>query len=163
MAYLIDGHNLIPKVPGLSLRDMDDEEQLLKLLQVFCQIQRASIEVYFDGAAAGFNGTKTRGNIKVHHIRKGLSADDAIIKRLQDLKKTARNWTVVTSDRRIQAEARACAATVIPSEQFANRLLEALRGGHEVHGEAVYSSNQDEIEEWLRLFGEKGQNGHRSS
>ena len=27
MPYIIDGHNLIPKVSGLSLGDMDDEQQ----------------------------------------------------------------------------------------------------------------------------------------
>ena len=38
MPYLIDGHNLIPKVAGLSLKAVDDEMQLIELLQEFCRI-----------------------------------------------------------------------------------------------------------------------------
>ena len=49
MAYMIDGHNLIPKL-GLRLDSLDDEEQLLALLQEFCRLRRAQVEVYFDGA-----------------------------------------------------------------------------------------------------------------
>ena len=37
MPYLIDGHNLIPKVRGLSLQSMDDEMELVELLQEFCR------------------------------------------------------------------------------------------------------------------------------
>ena len=33
MHYLIDGHNLIARVPGLSLADPDDEVKLLQLLK----------------------------------------------------------------------------------------------------------------------------------
>jgi hypothetical protein len=33
MPYIVDGHNLIPKVPGLNLQDMEDELQLVELLQ----------------------------------------------------------------------------------------------------------------------------------
>ena len=35
MSYLIDGHNLIPKIPGLTLRQMDDENELIEILQRF--------------------------------------------------------------------------------------------------------------------------------
>jgi uncharacterized protein len=156
MAYLIDGHNLIPKVHGLSLRDLDDEEQLIEMLQVFCQVQRASIEVYFDGAAAGSSGTRVHGCVKAHFVRKGFSADAAIIKRLQTLKKTARNWTVVTSDRRIQSEARACSSTVVPSEEFASRLTDVFLRRRGTANEKDYSQNQNDLEEWLRLFGDEG-------
>ena len=34
MHYLIDGHNLIARVPGLSLADPDDEVKLLQLLKI---------------------------------------------------------------------------------------------------------------------------------
>jgi hypothetical protein len=39
MPYLIDGHNLIPKLIGFSLRAMDDEEQLIPLLQTFSRVR----------------------------------------------------------------------------------------------------------------------------
>ena len=30
--YVVDGHNLVPKVPGMSLSDPDDETKLISLL-----------------------------------------------------------------------------------------------------------------------------------
>ncbi|MBL0344247.1 hypothetical protein [Candidatus Villigracilis affinis] len=49
MPYLIDGHNLIPKV-GLRLDSPNDELELARLLQDFARIKRQPVEVYFDGA-----------------------------------------------------------------------------------------------------------------
>ena len=43
MPYLIDGHNLIPKL-GLRLDSLDDEEQLIPRLQEFCRLRRAQVE-----------------------------------------------------------------------------------------------------------------------
>ena len=40
MGYLIDGHNLIPKIPGMSLRMEDDEQELIQLLQDFSRYKR---------------------------------------------------------------------------------------------------------------------------
>jgi len=41
MPYLIDGHNLIPKIPGLRLDQLDDEQSLFALLDdYFKQIRK---------------------------------------------------------------------------------------------------------------------------
>ena len=50
---VIDGHNLVPKIPGLSLHEVDDEERLLALLQAYARAKRKKIEVFFDGAPPG--------------------------------------------------------------------------------------------------------------
>ncbi len=47
MPYLIDGHNLIRKVPNLRQDDPEDEKQLVELLQEFCQRTGKHVEVYF--------------------------------------------------------------------------------------------------------------------
>ncbi len=47
MPYLIDGHNLIGKVPNLRQNDPEDEKQLVELLQEFCQRTGKHVEVYF--------------------------------------------------------------------------------------------------------------------
>lgn len=44
MPYLIDGHNLIPKI-GLRLSEPDDELELIRLLQDFARLRRQPIEV----------------------------------------------------------------------------------------------------------------------
>jgi hypothetical protein len=39
MPYLIDGHNLIPKL-GLRLDSMDDEQELIAILQEYARLER---------------------------------------------------------------------------------------------------------------------------
>jgi len=63
MQFLIDGHNLIPKIPGLSLQEMDDEQQLIILLQEFCRLQRKQVEVFFDQAATTETRARSYGSV----------------------------------------------------------------------------------------------------
>ncbi len=42
MPTIIDGHNLIPKVRGLSLQRLDDELELIQKLQTYCRVRRKS-------------------------------------------------------------------------------------------------------------------------
>jgi len=58
MPYLIDGHNLIPKM-GLRLEDFDDELALMEQLNEFCRLsRRGQVEVYFDNAPIGYPETR---------------------------------------------------------------------------------------------------------
>src|SRR5688500_15452880 len=98
MPYLIDGHNLIPKI-GLRLDSVDDEMELIVILQEFYRIAHRQLEVYFDGAPAAQAGSRKLGAVNAHFIRLGTSADNAIRSRLKKLGKSAKNWTVVSSDR----------------------------------------------------------------
>ena len=155
MAYIIDGHNLIPKVPGLSLRSADDEMQLVEQLQEFCRRRRKKADVFFDGAPAGHAGTRKMGLLNVHFVRQGMSADRAIEIHLQKLKRAARNWTVVSSDHAVQTAARSMHAGVQSSEDFARLLSETLRAApktSEPDDQPVIP--KDEINEWLAPFGE---------
>jgi len=155
MPYIIDGHNLIPKIPGLSLRAIDDEEQLIKVLQAFCRKSRKRAEVYFDRAPPGQPRRRKFGMVTAHFIRQGTTADAAICSRLRGLGNAARNWTVVTSDREVAAAAREASAHVFSSDEFADKLIEA-------HDFAEISPEDDEnlalgsdaVEEWLRIFTE---------
>lgn len=154
--YLIDGHNLIPKVPGLGLEMLDDEPRLVELLQVFCQLRRRTIEVFFDRAPIGRAGKTRAGRVTVHAVRTGLIADDAIINRLRQLGKAARNCTVISSDRRVQVEARALQALVISSDEFAEQLLQARQEAEMKRKSSSQKLDEIEVDEWLRLFKESG-------
>lgn len=153
MPYLIDGHNLIPKL-GLCLDSMDDELELVAHLQEFSRLRRAPVEVYFDGAPAGQAGTRKLGAITAHFIRLGTTADSAIEARLAKMGKQARNWTVVSSDRRVANAARAVHAESLSSEEFAQEMskVKAL-GAVKTKSEATLNPN--EVEEWLRIFEHK--------
>ena len=150
MPYLIDGHNLIPKL-GLRLDSMDDEDQLIPRLQEFCRLRRAQVEVYFDGALPGQVITRKAGAVTAHFVRKGSTADAAIEARLARLGKAARNWIVVSSDRRVQGAAGAVHAGVLSSEEFAREMsrTQAL-GSSRLKHEATLAP--DEVEEWLDIF-----------
>ena len=115
MPYMIDGHNLVPLM-GLQLTSMDDEIELVEDLQEFCRIQRTQVEVYFDGAPPGTPSLRRMGAVTAHFIRIGSTADEAIEGRLTRLGKQARGWTVVSSDKRVQAAGRAVTARRLPAE-----------------------------------------------
>lgn len=150
MPYLIDGHNLVPKL-GLRLDSPEDEMELVAVLQEFCRIRRKKdVEVYFDGSPAPHAGTRRLGAVIAHFVRQGSSADLAIRRRLEQMGKAAKNWTVVTSDRQVQADARAAHAEVISSDSFAAMLKEA-RASVPKPGEDRQLSHA-EVDEWMRLF-----------
>jgi len=152
MPYLIDGHNLIPKIRGMSLQTVDDEEQLIGLLQAFQRARRTKVEVFFDNAPAGHARTKSYGNVIAHFIRQGLPADEAIIQRLQRLGKDARNWTVVSSDRHVKAQASALRAQVSSSDDFSVQLEESLRTAPPGPAGQEGKLGESEVEEWLKIF-----------
>jgi predicted RNA-binding protein with PIN domain len=148
MQYLIDGHNLIPKL-GLRLSSLDDEEALVRRLQDFCRLRRAQVEVYFDGAPPGQPAQRDFGAVEAHFIRQGSSADAAIENRLTRLGRAVKNWIVVSSDGRIQRAARAVHAQVTTSEEFA-REISSAPAVNPLKTETTLPP--DQVEEWLEIF-----------
>jgi len=149
MPYLIDGHNLIPKL-GLRLDSIDDEMELVAILQEFCRRDRKQVEVYFDGAPAPHAGTRRLGTVTAHFVRLGTTADNAIRDRLRSLGRSAKNWTVVSSDRQVQAEANAVHAEIISSDSFAAMLKQGRSSAPKRSNDRKLS--EAEIDEWMRLF-----------
>ena len=154
MPYLIDGHNLIPKM-GLRLEDFDDELALVEQLNEFCRIsRRGQVEVYFDNAPIGYPETRRHGLVMAHFARRPLIADEAILLRLKKLGRGAKNWSVVSSDHHVQNEAHAVGAKVISSDEFARTVIETLRVGPPPSSKDKPMS-QRELDEWLKLFDKK--------
>jgi predicted RNA-binding protein with PIN domain len=149
MPYLIDGHNLIPRL-GLRLDSVDDEMELIAILQEFCRMERKQVEVYFDGAPTPQAGTRKLGVVTAHFVRLGATADHAIRIRLKKLGRAAKNWTVVSSDRQVQAEAQAAHAEVISSNSFAKLLKQARDSAPKSAEDRKLS--QKEVDDWLKLF-----------
>lgn len=152
MIYLVDGHNLIPKIPGFSLREMDDEQRLIEMLQKYARLARKRIEIYFDDAPAGKARSETFGTIKVHFIRIGSTADAAIINRVRSAGKDVQAITVVTSDHRIQIEARAMHAGVVSSEEFSMQIRDQFTRAQQEGAEEERPLSVSEVEDWLEFF-----------
>jgi predicted RNA-binding protein with PIN domain len=153
MPYLIDGHNLIPKL-GLRLASLDDEEELITRLQEFCRLRRAQVEVFFDGAPPGQATTRRVGLVTAHFVNQEASADAAIEIQLARLGKAAKNWTVVSSDGRVQRAGRAAHAGVLASEEFAREIsrVQAISTTITKHEATLAPA---EVEEWLDFFNRK--------
>jgi predicted RNA-binding protein with PIN domain len=150
MPYLVDGHNLIPKL-GLRLESADDEMELVAVLQEFARLDRRAVEVYFDGAPAGHAGTRTLGAVKAHFVRLGQSADSAMRARLQKMGRSAKNWTVVSSDHEIQNAAHASQAGSMTSEEFVKLIRQTRTSAPKTAEDKVLSKN--EVDDWMKLFG----------
>ncbi len=150
MPYLIDGHNLIPKF-GLRLDSVDDEMELVSILQEFARLRRQQVEVYFDGAPIGSAGTRSLGTVRAHFVRLGQTADNAIRARLDKMGKSAKNWTVVSSDHEVQGAARINQAQFISSEEFVRLTRNALQSTPK-SGAADKKLSEKEVDEWLQLF-----------
>jgi predicted RNA-binding protein with PIN domain len=160
MPYIIDGHNLIPKV-GLRLASVDDELELIEMLQEHSRRSRMAIEVFFDGAPAGQAGSRKFGRVTARFVSHASTADAAIRQRLHQLGGEARNWTVVSSDREVLHAAQAAHARSQTAEEFAARVRadEARREKTEPEpprGGGEGGMSEDEVQHWMEVFKKNG-------
>ncbi len=153
MSYIIDGHNLIPQIPGLSLAQVDDETRLIRLLMTFCQKKKSRAVVFFDRASPGHQGGRAFGAVSAIFVSDRRKADDAIHDYLVAHRREARNFTVVSSDRQVVRDATSLHARVLSTEAFADNLADSIFSETPSHGEAEPDLlSPEEISEWERLF-----------
>lgn len=148
---VIDGHNLIGKMPGISLESLDDEEQLIHLLQAYARVRRKPLVVFFDQAAPGQAGEHKYGAVTAYFVRADSTADAAIGQYIARQGGAAQNFSVVTSDRMVQANIRKLHAQVISSEEFASQLEAALSEGRKSSGPGPDANVP--LGEWYGVFG----------
>ncbi len=151
MAILIDGHNLIGKIPGLRLDDPNDEAKLLIRLRAYQARTGKRLVVYFDpGIAYQSPARRSKGGISVRLAGAGQCADDLIIR---DVRRhhNPRELTVVSSDLAIQRAARQHKAQVIDSAAFVVELNRLPEKDHVFDRPPL---PEEEVEEWLAIFGQ---------
>jgi uncharacterized protein len=152
MTYLIDGHNLIPHIAGLSLDQLDDEEGLVDLLVDFSIKKNCQIEVNFDHGHLNSEREFKRGRVHVHFVRSPMDADSAILARLLGIGNAAKNYIVVSSDQNVQNRARRIGATVMPSQKFA-QLINNMGDKKRPDRQGQKTANiEKEIDDWMKLF-----------
>ena len=66
--------------------------------------------------------------------------------------KSAKNWTIVSSDRQVQTEARAAQAGFITSDAFAKTLKKARGSAPKPTNDRKLS--KQEVDDWLEVFKE---------
>ena len=155
MQYIIDGHNLIPHIRGLSLGDLEDEQALIEVLTPFLRATSSRALVFFDRAAQGHEGKRNFGLVQAVFVPASQSADSAIENHIHKLGASARNQTLVSSDRRVQAAGRARYMTILSSAELAHKIQAQV----ESHGNQTRIEQQltpDEIARWEELFSQYG-------
>jgi predicted RNA-binding protein with PIN domain len=108
-------------------------------------------EIFFDRAAPGAAGRQKHGRVSAVFVPSGKTADHAIIQWLKAQRRAARSDIVVSSDRRVRAEARALGASVLDSGSFALQMRE-VQVDEGAGTEPALS--EGEIQEWLSIFEE---------
>jgi predicted RNA-binding protein with PIN domain len=150
MPYLVDGHNLLGQIPGLSLSEPSDRQRLVTLLAGFARTRRCTITVVFDGAPpSGWPADRRVGRVRVLHAGGGRSADDALL----DLIRRApapRDVILVTSDRALYERGRHLGAQGLHGHKFREILAAAPARGP---SDKPDRSEPDEVAYYLKAFG----------
>lgn len=156
MGYLIDGHNLIGQLPDLSLADPNDEARLVQKLRGFAARTRKRCVVIFDQGLPGGRSSMSSHSVQVVFAAAHHSTADRILSERIRHERDATRWTVISSDRDVLETARRHGMQSMRASQFA-RMLETPPTQRPGPDEAADPRLTDEeVEEWLRLFGGEG-------
>lgn len=152
MMYLIDGHNLIGRLPDLQLDDPDDEALLVQKLKSFAARTGQRCIVIFDQGLPGGESKMSNAKVKVVFARHDSNADRVMMTRISGIQ-NPKDWTVVSSDNDVLAAARRRKMATLKSSEFANileRPPEPDKPGMDEATDTHLSSSQ--VDEWLTLF-----------
>ncbi|MEZ4669228.1 MAG: NYN domain-containing protein [Anaerolineae bacterium] len=152
MTYMIDGHNLIGKLPDMSLDDPNDEALLVQKLAGFCARTGKNCLVVFDHGLPGGSSRMSTRSVQVVFASGRSTADRVMMERISKIPDT-KGWIIVSSDRDVMNAARARHMGTLHSEEFV-RLMEAPPPKVVDAGEASdVNLSKAEVDEWLDMFG----------
>jgi predicted RNA-binding protein with PIN domain len=154
MHYLIDGHNLIGQMADIDLADPDDEAQLILRLRSWVAAHgRRRVAVYFDGGLPGGRSPHLSGGpLQVHFASAGQAADAILIKRIRRVHNPP-EYTLVTNDREIIAEAEARKMPTLTATDFATQLRREKEERLQPEPPEEPLLSDEEVAQWLDLFG----------
>ncbi|HEC36050.1 MAG TPA: hypothetical protein ENI39_05895 [Anaerolineae bacterium] len=148
MPLLIDGHNLIGRMPDLSLEEPDDEAELVRRVRRYCRRHRRRATVIFDAGLPGGPAPHLSGGpVEVVFASAASDADSLLCRRIRRAR-DPRGLVVVSSDQAVQRVARSQGARVVRAEDFAAELTAPQRA-EEAREKPEHVGD---LEEWLRLF-----------
>lgn len=155
MPYLIDGHNLIARLPDIDLADPNDEAKLVTKLKGLVAKKRGRMQctVIFDcGLPGGYSAMSTK-SVQVIFAAVQHSDADRLLKLHIRRTRDPSNWTVVSSDQAVLDCARAHKMKWLTSAEFVDKIVDD-RPEEDARGEEVdIQVSEAEVDEWLDLFG----------
>ncbi|MBM3315018.1 NYN domain-containing protein [candidate division WOR-3 bacterium] len=154
-SYIIDGYNLLHKLPelaGLAGSDLELARELL-LGRLVCWRGRRGIAVtvVFDGTGRAATAPRAAAGVRVVFSRPPRSADAEIAALLAG-HRSPRSVMVVSSDREVRTRARDRGAKTVLSEEFAAGLRPAAAAPPD--GEVKPEMRAEDVRDWERYFRE---------
>ncbi len=151
MHILVDGHNLIGQVPGMSLADPDDEAKLVMLLRRYTTAKRGRRAlVIFDRGVYGHPLKLDGYGVTCQFARSPQDADAQLIKTIATLKRG--EWSVVSSDRRVADAARARGLRTFDGRTFAAMILPPGRKAKAPDEKPEVPLSAAQIAEWRQIL-----------
>jgi predicted RNA-binding protein with PIN domain len=145
--YVIDGNNVMGKIPHLfKLQQKDKQrarEQLVYLLQRYFSSKKINLNLYFDGYE---NAPLRLGKGKI--IYSGNKQADHFIREQIERTKNRKNLVLVSSDNELKNFGRACSCRIISSEDFVKLLMKEKTEDEE----KLRVEDINDVEEWKRIF-----------
>ena len=145
--YIIDGNNVIGKVPELFKLQKSDKqrsrEQLVYLLQRYFHNKKINLTLHFDGFA-NIPLPLSKGKI----IYSENKTADSLIKENIERINNRKNIILVTSDNELKNFGKACGCTIVSSKDFGK----VLTKGSSIDEEKLRTEEINDIEEWKRIF-----------
>ncbi|MGB1286327.1 MAG: NYN domain-containing protein, partial [Aggregatilineales bacterium] len=149
MPYLIDGHNLIAKLPDIDLSDNHDEAELIFKLRGFSARKRKKCIVIFDeGLPGGRSALSTHSVLVIFAASQRTNADNVIRERINETPDPG-NWTVISSDNEVLAAAKGRGMKTMKCRDFAKILLTPARPTPEAGTEPHIQLSGDEVSQWM--------------
>ena len=152
---IIDGYNLLWSVQKAEEFESITDLQLCYIVGRYLKLAGEKGEIVFDGKGppdkTGFDNIS---NVEVSFA--GLATDaDTVIEDKIRANTAPRRLTVVSSDRRLRAAARARKAVAVKSEVFWTNLQKRLSRGRTIKEPPAkrWGLSESETEQWLKFFG----------
>lgn len=144
MHYFIDGYNLYFRLPDKKRSLEEGRSQIIAALKSV----KLSLTIVFDGGQDDRPERAYKGALAIVYTAKGQSADSYILDEISWVK-NPKNYTVVTSDKKLAAEARASGAC----SQTIAAFLTLLEKKHAVKtAEKPFKDSTKNLERLLKLF-----------
>jgi predicted RNA-binding protein with PIN domain len=103
MKIVVDGYNVLKQVMRSKQIDEHDKINFLKRLDRYARSKKHDIVVVFDGGEQGLASKEFQGTVLVFYSGARESADDLIVRRLENLKEY--HVMLVSSDRELRQKA----------------------------------------------------------
>jgi predicted RNA-binding protein with PIN domain len=154
---IVDGYNLIHKIPNLKSllhRDLEQtRERLITLLGSYGERRKVEVVITFDGTLLHSGHSLNTPKIKVLFSRPPQKADQ-LIKSLIEQTKHKKLLMVVSSDREITRFAKVCGCEIKSSEEFYESVTRKPKLAEEE--KKTLTLTDAEIKEWKKIFDGKG-------